>query len=198
MPTMLKLGPKDHGRELSEEEFEGADCRGGHKYEIIDGRLYVSPLPNFPHDLVENWLYGKVRDYAKATNSFAYVTNKPRAFVRTAEKPTIPEPDIAAFKVLPPGDGNTMHWRDFEPTLVVEILGDDSFEKDMVRNVDLYLRIPSIQEYWVFDIREDVYRPKLIVHCRRGEAWKTQTVAPGGTYTTKLLPGFRLVVDPRT
>ena len=39
-----QLGPADHGRELTYDEFLAGDYEEGHKYELIDGRLYVSPF----------------------------------------------------------------------------------------------------------------------------------------------------------
>ena len=40
-----KLGPADHGRAMTLDEFDDADYEPGYKYELIDGRLYVSPDP---------------------------------------------------------------------------------------------------------------------------------------------------------
>jgi hypothetical protein len=45
MTTLLKLGPKDHGRPLSLEEFRSAEAREGWRYELIDGKVYVWPFP---------------------------------------------------------------------------------------------------------------------------------------------------------
>ena len=77
------------------------------------------------------------------------------------------------------------------------MLGDDP-KKDLTRNVELYLQVPTIREYWVFDtLRDGAERPHLIAHRRWGGRWRVLEVAPGGTCTTRLLPGFRLIVDPR-
>ena len=66
-----------------------------------------------------------------------------------------------------------------------------------LRNVELYLRVPSIREYWIFDPRQDPDRPTLRVYRRRGSRWQRPVdVAPGETYTTPLLPGFALLLDP--
>ena len=53
LTTTLRLGPKDHGRAISDEELEIAEYRGGYDYEVIFGRLYVSPATNPEHDVVE-------------------------------------------------------------------------------------------------------------------------------------------------
>jgi Uma2 family endonuclease len=81
---------------------------------------------------------------------------------------------------------------------VAEILTtEDDPDKDLVRNVDLYHRVPSIKEYWVVDGRTDPDEPTLLVYRRWGSRWRQAEVPFGGTYETRLLPGFALVIDPR-
>lgn len=49
----LKLGPGDHGRPLSLDEFGSADYEPAHKYELTRGRLNVSPEANFAENFLE-------------------------------------------------------------------------------------------------------------------------------------------------
>jgi Uma2 family endonuclease len=80
---------------------------------------------------------------------------------------------------------------------VVEIVSDDKPEKELVRNVDLYLQAPSIREYWILDPRADPDRPTMRVYRRRGRQWQRPIdLIPGEIYTTRLLPAFHLVLDP--
>lgn len=87
-------------------------------------------------------------------------------------------------------------WRDLEPVLTAEILASDPY-KDLVRNAELFLMVPSIKEYWVVDIRYDPEEPTMRVHRRHGSRWRISEVGYGETYTTRLLPGFQLLIDPR-
>ena len=45
MPVATSLGLADHGHPVTLGEFESAEFEEGYKYELIDGRLYVSPAP---------------------------------------------------------------------------------------------------------------------------------------------------------
>jgi hypothetical protein len=47
------------------------------------------------------------------------------------------------------------------------------------------------------DARDDPEQPTLRVHRRQGKKWVIKDFAFGETYTTSLLPGFRLLIDPR-
>src|SRR5437764_3177113 len=97
----LKLGPADHDRPLSLDDYESADYEPGFKYEIIDGRLYVSPEANFPESVIENWLQRKLFAYSDAHRDVInYVAVKSRVFVHKRKKATVPEPDLAAYHDL--------------------------------------------------------------------------------------------------
>jgi Uma2 family endonuclease len=199
MATAVMLGPADHGRPMARDEFESAQGLEGYRYELIEGKVYVSPAPNLPHEWIGKWLYDRLNDYSREhPEVINFVSGKARVYVPGQEALTSPEPDLAAYHDLP------LHlpiyklaWRDVSPVLVAEILSEDNPEKDLERNVDLYLQVPSIREYWVFDPRIDPDRPTLRVYRRRGDRWQRPIViAPGELYTTKLLPGFTLLLDP--
>src|SRR5690348_4227071 len=63
MSTLVKLGPSDHGRPMTYDEYLAGDYQGGYHYELIDGRLYVTPLPNLPENRVEIWLLYRLFRY---------------------------------------------------------------------------------------------------------------------------------------
>jgi Uma2 family endonuclease len=199
MSTVVKIGPEDHGRPMSFEEYLAGDYQQGYHYELIDGRLYVSPEANLPEDSVETWLLPKVHEYAKKhPEVINYVTNKARVFVPRRPGITAPEPDLAAYHDFPVHlPFRKRRWQDVSPILIGEILTISDPAKDLIRNVELYLLVPSIREYWLFDTREDPEQPLLRVYRRHGKKWRIQEFAFGETYTTSLLPGFRLLIDPR-
>src|SRR5687768_15664390 len=73
-----------------------------------------------------------------------YVTAKARVFVSGRRRTTCPEPDIAAYRDFPLADLPQVRWEDVSPMLVVEVLGGEDDQKDLVRNVALYLQVPTI------------------------------------------------------
>lgn len=201
MTTVVKLGPADHGRSMSLEEFYAGDYQEGYQYELIDGKLYVSPLPDLPQGRAEHWVYTNLLRYSDVHPEVAnFVYSKCRVFIPRRPGVTNPEPDVTAYKdfplELPIQD---VRWEDVSPVLVVEVLSLDDPDKDLVRNVELYGLVPSIKEYWILDTREDVEHPRLLVYRRgRGRKWRHLTVEPDERYTTPLLPGFELTLNLRT
>jgi Uma2 family endonuclease len=201
MSTLLKrLGPADHGRPMTLEEFLAAGSVEGYHYELIDGELYMSPQPNLPENRVEDWVFDKLKLHARdRASDINFVTNKARVFVPGRRRTTCPEPDVAAYRNFPlDRPFRSVRWQDVSPLLVVEVLSLDDPDKDLVRNVELYLQVPSIKEYWLFDTREDPEQLRLQAYRRYRGRWSLREFGPGDTYTTKMLPGFALVLDPRS
>jgi Uma2 family endonuclease len=176
------------------------DYLEGYQYELIDGKLYVSPEANLPEGRVERWLYRKVEryseDHPEVTN---FVHYKARVFVPGRQGVTNPEPDLAAYHDFPLHlPARKVRWQDVSPFLVGEVISLDDPDKDLVRNVELYLAVPSIKEYWLLDTRDDPDRPTMTVYRRHAKKWRSPIeLSYGDTYTTKLLPGFQLLLDPR-
>ena len=197
--VQLKLGPADHGRRLHVDDFESAEYVGGFRYEIIDGRLYVSPMPNFPESYLETWLLSALNEYADShPELIGYIATKGRVFLPKRKLATVPEPDIAVYTELPRDVPlRKIRWQDLNPFLVVEVLVDGDIGKDITRNPALFITLPSIKEYWVLNGAESPDEPSLIQHRRRGKSWTVTTFPYGSTFTTKLLPGFELLIDPR-
>jgi Uma2 family endonuclease len=196
--SVKPIGPADHGREATEEEFDSSEDQEGFRSELIDGRLYVSPIPEAPHDSIEMWLLRLLIRYSEAhPEVINHVTNKSEVFLPGRARPTRPQPDIACYADYPVRLPRGMRrWREISPILVVEVASDDTAMKDFKRNVELYLEVPSIREYWVVDQRPDPNYPSLRVYRRRGQNWqKPIDISPGQTYTTRLLPGFELALD---
>jgi Uma2 family endonuclease len=200
MATILKIGPGDHGRPMTLEEFTADDYEEGYQYELIDGRLYVSPRPNLPQGFIETWIFRALQRYSDAhPDIINHVHPNARVFVPGRPGVTNPEPDVAAYHNFPLHlPIRELRWQDVSPVLVVEVLSLDDPDKDLVRNVELYLEVPSILEYWIVDTRHDPEQPTMQVYRRRGRRWqRVIEVTAGATYTTRLLPGFELTLVPR-
>lgn len=198
--ALKRLGQADHGRLMTLEEFMAGDYVEGYQYELIDGKLYVSPLPNLPENRVEDWVFFKLKLYSHYhPDIINFTTNKARVFVPGRRRVTAPESVVAAYRNYPLElPWASVRWQDVSPVLVVEVLSLDDPDKDLVRNVELYLQVPSIKEYWLFDTRDDPEQLRLQVRRRYGGRWRLLEFGSGHTYTTKLLPDFTLILDPRS
>jgi hypothetical protein len=48
----IRIGPADHGRRMSLEEFREAEEEGGYRDELASGVLEVTYVPGQPHGLI--------------------------------------------------------------------------------------------------------------------------------------------------
>lgn len=198
-PTKLKFGPADHGRPVTADELGEAEYDEGHLFEVIDGRFYVSPKPGLPEGFLDDWLYDKLRDFVRACPEVANkVSDGARVFVPGRPELTVPEPDLAVYRNFPfDVPIRELNWEEVSPVVVAEVLVEGDAEKDLVRNVDLYFQVPSIAEYWILDGSENPDQPLFIARRRWGTRWLLTEVPYGESYTTRTLPGFELLIDPR-
>src|SRR5262245_4762579 len=98
MKTVLKLGPADHGRAISLEEFEHASYEEGYDYEIIRGRVYVSPKPNPTHDFFVEWFGDHLRVYSQEhPDAINYISGAAQTFVPEEAEVSAPEPDLTVY-----------------------------------------------------------------------------------------------------
>jgi Uma2 family endonuclease len=201
LATRTAVGPSCHGEPVPLEELDRLDFETGYTYEIIDGRWYVAPIAGFPEQSLERWLRRRLEQYATQNPGVVgWVTNNCRVFVPDRPELTVPEPDLGLYHddldALAAAD-ESLNWDDFSPFIVAEVLVTGDADKDLVRNVELYFEVPSVQEYWVLDGRDNTRQPTLLVRQRWGNRWVVRAVRYGETYTTRHLPGLELLLDPR-
>src|SRR5256885_15204990 len=121
--AVRRFGPADHGRRVTDEEAYAARYKPGYKYEIINGRLYVSPVPNVPENRLDEWLRRKLYAYMdRRPEVINYVSGKARVFLHNRELTTSPEPDAAAYHDFPLDlPFRDVRWEDQSPILVAEV-----------------------------------------------------------------------------
>ena len=72
MPTTkTRIGPEDHGRTMSLEEFAEAEGKPGFLYELAGGVIQVVDIPGLPHGLIVFALSSQRKALASGPFSFA-------------------------------------------------------------------------------------------------------------------------------
>src|SRR5262245_32590984 len=116
-PGRDRIGPADHGRPMTLDEFLAGDYQEGNQYELIDGRLYVAPEADLPEGRVDHWLYTKLSQYShEHPEIINFVYYKTRVFVPGRRRVTAPEPDLAAYRDFPLHlPFRRVRWQDVSP-----------------------------------------------------------------------------------
>jgi len=188
--SKIIVGPSDHGRRMTLDDFDTAEGVEGRLYELSRGEVVVTDVPNPRHaELVLNLRKQLVAYQLLHPGVFHGVYGG--AECKLLIEPTQSErhPDLAVYKTPAPGDDSSV-WSVWVPELVVEIISPGSGQRDYVEKAEDYLLF-GVQEYWVIDATRSV----ITVHRRTRGRWQKQELRAGHKYTTHLLPGFELVAD---
>ncbi len=118
----------------------------GNRYELVDGKLLVSPSPSLPHQWIVFDLYTALRSYVSTIGGMD-VVGSPVAVTFSRRREV--QPDLV---VLPLVDGRRP--RSFDEAgravLVVEVLSPSTARHDRVIKRRVY-QMEGVPEYWIVD-----------------------------------------------
>jgi Uma2 family endonuclease len=186
--TARRIGPADHGRRMSLDEFISADFEEG-LFELARGVVEVREVPGLSHGRIVDRVARMFILYdIEHRGLIEYQASAAACCIRLPEMQASRSPDQAVY-LLPPPPGDDP-WTRWIPEIVVEILNEESEHRDTVEKREEYLRA-GVREYWIIDPKS---RTMLVLR-RAGDAWDGVLVPPGATYRTHLLPGLEVRPD---
>jgi Uma2 family endonuclease len=184
------VGPSDHGRRMTLDQFDTAEGAEGRLYELSRGEVVVTDVPAPRHGAVVFTLRQQLAAYCIAKPAVVHAVFS-GSECKLLIEPTQSErhPDLAVYKTPAPADDASV-WSIWVPELVVEVVSPGSEQRDYVEKAEDYLHF-GVREYWVVDFA----RRAVTVHRRSRGSWQKKELQPGARYATHVLPGFELVVD---
>ena len=186
-----KLTPADHGRRMTLAEFEHAEVEEGHLYELGRGVIVVSDVPNPPHLRQVNAIRRQFAAYDLAhPGRIDTLASGGECKILVADQESERHPDLAVYMIPAPLDSSEV-WQTWIPEIVIEVVSTDSAQRDYEEKRAEYLAF-GVREYWIIDAQ----RQEMTALRRRAGRWQSNTVPPGGTYRTPLLPGLELNLAP--
>lgn len=185
--TPIRIGPADHGREMTLLEFLEAEELDGYRYELARGVLEVTEVPNDPHgDVVAN-AYDAISRYRRDHPGVI------RRYGGGSEfRFWLPgmvsgrNPDLAVVLRGAPKD---FRGRRF-PALAAEVISRGSIHRDYVAKREEYLAY-GLLEYWIID----PIKRQVTVLTRRGDVWDEQVVRDDQVIPSLVLPGLLTTVN---
>ncbi len=178
----MRLGPADHGRRMTLEEFREADAEEGYRYELARGILEVVEVPNDPHGLIISNTQGLLHDYRRSHPRSIYRIGGGGEFrLWVPEFVSGRNPDVAVVLKGTPKDGRGRR----PPSLVAEVVSKRGEIRDYQEKREEYWAY-GIREYWIID---PTTRGVLVLN-RQGDQWAERTFQGGEVIGSVLLPGF--------
>ena len=188
--TRIQIGPADHGRRMTLDEFREADEEPGYRYELARGVLEVTHVPNDPHWQIVDNLREKISTYRRDhPGVILRVGGGGECRVWVPEMVSGRNPDVAVvLKGTPKDDSGRL-----PPSLVAEVVSEGGEVRDYQTKREEYL-VYGVREYWIIDpsdrqvtvcVRQDVPGPP---------AWVERVFRGAEPIASPLLPGFAATV----
>jgi Uma2 family endonuclease len=184
--TRLRIGPQDHGRAMTLDEFAEAEGQPGYQYELAAGVIEVVDIPSLPHGLILQDLDDQLHAWkAGHPGVIRYHASGDRCAVRLPGVQSERHPDLALY--LTPAPDPISPWDRWVPEIVIEVVSPSSETRDHVHKRRDYLAA-GVKEYWIVDPALQA----MTVLLRAGDVFRERRETV--TYATPLLPGLSLDV----
>jgi Uma2 family endonuclease len=177
-----RIGPADHGRRMSLEEFRETEEEPGYCYELARGVIEVTEVPNDPHGQIVSNIQGLVHYYKKTHPGVIRRIGGSGEFrLWVAEMISGRNPDLAVSFMGTPKDERGRR----PPGLVAEVVSERGEYRDYQEKREEYWTY-GIREYWIVDpsLRQ------VLVLLRQGEMWVERMYRGEDVIASELLPGF--------
>jgi Uma2 family endonuclease len=182
-----RIGPADHGRAMSLEEFLEAEEEPGYRCELASGKLEATEVPNDPHGEIVCKFYCALAHYKLSHPDRIHRFGGAGEF-----RFWLPgmvsgrNPDGAVVLKGAPKD----HRNRRLPALAVEVVSVGSEVRDYETKRQEYLAY-GLLEYWIIDPQAR----RVIVLTRRGDVWAEQVFQNDQMAQGLVLPGFHVLVS---
>lgn len=184
--TRLRVGPGDHGRPMTFDEFITADFQEGWLYELARGVIDVTEVPGVPHALIVDRISELFSSYRRDHPGIIVLKAAGSdCRLRLPGMQSDRHPDHAIYLTPPPSGRKP--WTRWVPQIVVEVVSRRGEDRDYVEKREEYLRA-GVAEYWILDPS----RRRMLVLRRAGDAWEESVVKADAVYRTPLLPGLEV------
>jgi Uma2 family endonuclease len=185
----LHIGPADHGRMMTLDEFEEADFDAGYRYELARGVLEVSEMPGELHAVIVWLLLRLIAEFDRTHPGVIHRAGGGSEYrFRLPVMQSGRHPDVAVTLRNTPRDGRGFR----RASMAFEVVskGAESRERDYVTKRAEYLAY-GLLEYWIVDPWERM----VTVLERDGDVWREQAYRDDQLAEGLVLSGFTIRVS---
>lgn len=185
--TQIRIGPADHGRRMTLDEFRDAEEEPGYLYELGRGVVEVTEVPNDPHGQIEDNLRSALEIYRRDHPGLIRRAGGASAFrLWVPEMVSGRNPDQAFVLEGTPKDARGRR----RPSWAAEVVSEGGEDRDYRIKREEYL-IYGLREYWIID--PQLRQVTVLTRDDRadGPAWGERVFRGDETIASDLMPGFQ-------
>src|SRR5438128_1905695 len=143
--TKVRVGPLDHGRPMSLEEFDLAEVQPGYLYELSRGVITVTDVPGTLHFALLTAVRRQLAAYDLAHPEAIYgIGGGAECKILLPVFESERHPDISVYRTRPPATKKV--WARWIPELVIEVVSRGSEQRDYEEKRGEYLAF-GVTEY---------------------------------------------------
>ncbi|HYE19644.1 MAG TPA: Uma2 family endonuclease [Tepidisphaeraceae bacterium] len=187
--TQTSIGPEDHGRRMSLAEFDHAEVKEGHLYELEGGVIVASDVPKRKH-LAQVMALRRARLLYDAARPGVIHSVAGGGECKLLIPPNESErhPDLTVYRTPPPPDEAI--WSTWILEIVFEVVSPGSEGRDYHDKPGDYLAF-GVPEYVIVDAEAEM----VTVMTRAAQGWSRRWLRRGDVYETTQLEGFAVPVS---
>ncbi len=183
----VRVGPDDHGRKMSLDDFDRATVVEGYVYELAQGVIEVSDIPSLEHGFQVEEARDQTTVYKLSSRDvITYVAGGAEMKVLVRSQGSERHPDVAVYTTPRPVVRGSDLWSLWIPTLVIEVVSESSRHRDYHDKPEEYLDL-GVSEYWIIDAAKKC----LVQHVRTGGIWRVATVKSPKKVASLFFPGLK-------
>jgi Uma2 family endonuclease len=158
----------------------------GDRHELIDGELFVTPMPLMKHQAVSSNIVYALEQHVR-NNALGVVRTAPTGVRLASDTLLIPDACfVASARLAILGD-----WLiEGPPDLVVEILSRGTRRRDRETKREVYARF-GVREYWIIDPVAN----SVTILVLSGESFVEAPLGEGDVIQSRVLPDLGLALD---
>ena len=190
--TQTRLSLVDLGRRMTLDEFRDADAEPGYLYELGQGIVEVTQVPNDPHRQVLDNLREAISIYRQAHFGLMRCRGGGAEFqLGIPSADSVRHPDLGIVFAGTPKDNRGRR----QPSWVAEIVssGNEACHRDYVAKREEYLAF-GLWEYWIVGTRMKQVTVLTRQETSSGPGWREGFFGNDEAIRSELLPGFELTV----
>jgi Uma2 family endonuclease len=188
--AIARIGPADHGRAMSLDEFDHIEVQEGHLYELGRGVIQVSDVPGKRHFVQFTASSRQFHAYDIANPGKIHsIGGGSECKILISQLQSERHPDLSIYVSELPEDDDP--WSTWIPAIAIEIVSPSSEDRDYREKPEEYLSF-GVLEYWIIDAD----KAQMTVLRRRAGKWQERIVRAPEKYRTHLLPGFEFDLTP--
>ena len=179
---------------LTPEEFvawlEERPANDVNRYELIQGRIVMTPPAGFGHGKLDAWLSHKLWEHV-VENDLGVVLGSSTGY--RLPSVDVLEPDVSFVskeRLAAAGAQDEASFARVVPDLVIEVLSPSTARRDRTEKKDIYAA-NGVREYWLVDPR----RRDVTVFNLAGGGYDPGRVVARGMIASQVLPGLHLAAE---